>query len=68
MYPNKYNFVHFTKETNFSGVICYIKKEELCNLIDSSNPSMIIGTETWLRKDISSSEIFPDSYTVQLNL
>ena len=25
---------------------------------------MIIGTETWLQKDISSSEIFPDSYTV----
>jgi hypothetical protein len=25
---------------------------------------MIIGTETWLRKDINSSEIFPDSYTV----
>jgi hypothetical protein len=40
------------------------KKEELCNPIDSSNPSMIIGTETWLQKDISSSEIFPDSYTV----
>ena len=36
------------------------KKEELCNLIDSSNPCMIIGTETWLRKDISNS----DSYTV----
>jgi hypothetical protein len=40
------------------------KKEELCNLIDSSNPRMIIGTETWLRKDISNSEIFSDSYTV----
>jgi hypothetical protein len=25
---------------------------------------MIIGTDTWLRKDINSSEIFPDSYTV----
>ena len=40
------------------------KKEELCNLIDSSNPRMIIGTESWLRKDISNSEIFSDSYTV----
>jgi hypothetical protein len=40
------------------------KTEELCNLIDSSNLSMIISTETWLQKDISSSEIFPDSYTV----
>jgi hypothetical protein len=25
---------------------------------------MIISTETWLQKDISNSEIFPDSYTV----
>ena len=25
---------------------------------------MIIGTDTWLRKDISSSKIFPDIYTV----
>ena len=25
---------------------------------------MIISTDTWLRKDINSSEIFPDSYTV----
>ena len=40
------------------------KTEELCNLIYSSNLSMIISTETWLQKDISSSEIFPDSYTV----
>jgi hypothetical protein len=61
MHPNKYNFVHFTKETNFSGVICSIKKVELCNLIDLSNQSMTIDAETWLQKDISSSEIFPDS-------
>ncbi|VDI07255.1 Hypothetical predicted protein [Mytilus galloprovincialis] len=40
------------------------KKEELCNLLDSANPNILIGTETWLRNDISSSEIFPDGYTV----
>lgn len=40
------------------------KKAEIGNLIDSSNPNIIIGTETWLRKDICSSEIFPDGFNV----
>ena len=33
------------------------------NLIDSSDPDVIIGSETWLRKDIFNSEIFPPGYT-----
>ena len=40
------------------------ERKALCNLIDSANPNILIGTETWLRNDISSSEIFPEGYTV----
>ncbi|XP_072042006.1 uncharacterized protein [Amphiura filiformis] len=40
------------------------KKEELGNLIDSVDPSIIIGTETWLNSSVYSSEIFPPSYEV----
>ncbi|CAC5410760.1 unnamed protein product [Mytilus coruscus] len=35
------------------------KKEDLNQLIDSSKPDIIIGTETWLDKNISSYEFFP---------
>ncbi|VDI31119.1 Hypothetical predicted protein [Mytilus galloprovincialis] len=35
------------------------KKEDLTQLIDSSKPDIIIGTETWLDKNISSYEFFP---------
>ena len=34
------------------------------NLIDSHNPDIIFGTESWLNHDISSSELFPDGYSV----
>ncbi|CAC5386263.1 unnamed protein product [Mytilus coruscus] len=34
-------------------------KEDLNQLIDSSKPYIIIGTETWLDKNISSYEFFP---------
>ena len=40
------------------------KKEEICNLIDSSTPDVIIGTETWLNDGIHNSEIFPPNYDV----
>ncbi|CAC5405350.1 unnamed protein product [Mytilus coruscus] len=40
------------------------KKEELLNMIDTSNPEIILRTETWLRPDILSSEIFPPQYSV----
>ena len=40
------------------------KKAELLNIIDSYNPNIIIGTETWLTESIHSSEIFPSSYNV----
>ena len=40
------------------------KKEEIGNLIDSVDPCVIIGTETWLNSRIHSSEIFPSNYEV----
>eukprot|EP00057_Strongylocentrotus_purpuratus_P027291 XP_011681765.1 PREDICTED: uncharacterized protein LOC589552 [Strongylocentrotus purpuratus] len=40
------------------------KKEELAVLIESTKPSIIIGTETWLNSSIFTSEIFPPSYSV----
>ena len=43
------------------------KKEELGNLIESTDPSIIIGTETWLNDRIHSSEIFTPSYDVYRN-
>ena len=38
------------------------KKQELENLVESSNPDIIIGNESWLNKDIQSSEVFPEGY------
>ena len=40
------------------------KKAEVGNIIESYNPSIIIGTETWLNPSIHSSEIFPPNYSV----
>ena len=40
------------------------KKEEIANLIDSSNPTVIIGTETWLNSSVHNTELFPPSYDV----
>lgn len=38
------------------------KKQELENLEESSNPDIIIGNESWLNKDILSSEVFLEGY------
>ena len=40
------------------------KKEEVNNLLHHSDPSVIIGTETWLNPSICSAEIFPPNYEV----
>ena len=40
------------------------KKEELTVLLESTCPSIVIGTETWLNPTITSSEIFPPNYEV----
>ncbi|PNF22858.1 hypothetical protein B7P43_G16578, partial [Cryptotermes secundus] len=36
---------------------------EFWNLIDTYNPDVIIGTESWLSEEISNAEIFRDEYT-----
>ena len=46
---------------NFS--VCANKEEFWC-LIDAAKPDVIIGSETWLKPDISYSEIFPPGYHV----
>ncbi|KAK3102607.1 hypothetical protein FSP39_012613 [Pinctada imbricata] len=40
------------------------KKEELANIIETSDPSIIIGTETWLNPNIYSHELFPPNYEI----
>ena len=40
------------------------KREEVNNIIDQSDPSVIIGTETWLNPSINSCEYFPPNYEV----
>ena len=40
------------------------KKEEFWCLIDAAKPDVIIGSETWLRPDISDGEICPPGYHV----
>jgi hypothetical protein len=40
------------------------KKAETLNIIDSYNPDIIIGTETWLNDPVHNSEIFPPNYNI----
>ena len=40
------------------------KKNLLHSLIESSKPDVIIGSETWLKEEIKSQEIFPDNFQV----
>ena len=42
--------------TNFQGILS--KKENLINLIDSTDPDIVIASETWLNSSIKNSEIF----------
>lgn len=39
------------------------KKEAFAETVKSSNPHVILVTETWLKPDISNSECIPDNYT-----
>ena len=47
---------------NFRSIVN--KVSETQNMIDSVQPDVIIGTETWLSKDIKDSEIFSSCYSV----
>ena len=40
------------------------KKAEFLNMIDASNPDIVIWTESWLTPDILNNEIFPKNYNV----
>jgi len=39
------------------------KISEFGNLVDTYNPDVIIGTESWLREEIKNDEVFGDDYT-----
>jgi hypothetical protein len=41
----------------------YNKTIELWNLVDTYNPDVIIGTESWLKEDISNAEVFRADFT-----
>ena len=41
------------------------KKASLMNLVDSANPDIVVGTETWLRPDVHDSEFLPPGYVVR---
>lgn len=43
------------------------KANEMSLLIDSANPDIIIGSETWLKPEIHDSEIMPPNYTIYRN-
>ena len=41
----------------------YNKSLEFWNLIDTYNPDVVIGTESWLKEDISNAEVFRADFT-----
>ena len=41
----------------------YNKAVELWNLVDTYNPDVITGTESWLKKDINNAEVFRADFT-----
>ena len=43
------------------------KKADFENLVDSTKPDIIIGNESWLHKDIQSTEVFPSGFTCYRN-
>jgi hypothetical protein len=47
-------------------VICrsiYNKALEFWNLVDTYNPDVVIGTESWLKEDIRNAEVFRADFT-----
>ena len=41
----------------------YNKTLEFWNLVDTYNPDVVMGTESWLKEDISNAEIFRADFT-----
>jgi hypothetical protein len=42
----------------------YNKALEFWNLVDTYNPDVVIGTESWLKEDISDAEVFRADFTI----
>ena len=40
------------------------KRAEILNLLESTRPDIVVGTETWLDSSIQDSEVFPGTYKV----
>ena len=43
------------------------KRAEIANLIVSTKPDIVVGTETWLDNTISNAELFPAEYSIYRN-
>jgi hypothetical protein len=41
----------------------YNKALEFWNLVDTYNPDVVIGTESWLKEDIGNAEVFRADFT-----
>ena len=54
--PSKFKVLNI----NFKSVVN--KVQEFHCLLDTENPDIVIGTESWLLPDIASSEVFPEGY------
>ena len=50
---------------NFRSVVNKI--DQFHAIVDSVQPDIIVGTESWLRPDIMNSEIFPSNYVHSLS-
>jgi hypothetical protein len=42
----------------------YNKALEFSNLVDTYNPDVVIGTESWLKEDLSNVEVFRADFTI----
>jgi len=62
--PRKQNSPLRIITINCESVRSQAKQALFCNVIDSTKPDIIIGTESWLDNSIPSSEVFPDNFTV----
>ena len=52
---------------NFNFQPIKTKQGQLYNLLDSTKPDIIFGTETWLDPSIKDSHIFPPGYNIFRN-
>ena len=44
------------------------KRAEFCNLVESTQPDVIVCTETWLNSDIANGEIFSQDIAKKFNV